>query len=189
MYKIKEFNMKKLIVCTVLFMTCMLVYSQVRPKVNPFPMLKGVTTLNYRFDYSKMKIEEMDAKEYIYGFVYNDEEDADVAFRKFSKKLENKFIAGVNKEIIKKYKLDNSVDLPFEVVLYFTTVDEDGGHKIIGQVRDKENDQILKEIKAGAGGDRMNSFEKLFFEELEKSSEKFADNLKEQVLDIANAKK
>lgn len=34
----------------------------------------------------------------------------------------------------------------------------------------------------------MNSFENLFLEELEKSSEKFADMFKSRVLDIANAK-
>ena len=35
----------------------------------------------------------------------------------------------------------------------------------------------------------MNTFEKLFIEEIEKSSKKFANNLKCDILDIANAKK
>ena len=185
--------MKKLIVYITLFMVCITANSQMMkktlPKENPFPMLKGVTTLNYRFDYSKMTIEMLNAKEYINGFVYNDEEDADVAFKKFTKILEKKFIAEVNKEIIKKYKLDNSQDLPFEVVIYFTTADEDGGHKIIGEVIDKENKKVLREINASASGGRWNTFEKLFLEELEKRSKKFAMMLTSHVLDIANAKK
>jgi hypothetical protein len=151
-------------------------------------MLQGVTTYNYRFDYSKMKIEHLDAKEFIFGYVYNNEDDAEIAFKKFTKRIENKFIVGVNKEIIKKCKLDNSEDLPFEVVIFFTTVDEDGGHKIIGEVRDKKNNQLLTEFKAGAGGGKMNSFEILFYEELEKSSKKFASMFKSMVFDVANAK-
>jgi hypothetical protein len=186
--------MKKLFVCMGLLLTSMLAYGQQlskfkSPKENPFPMLQGVTTYNYRFDYSKMKIEKLDAKEYIIGYVYNNEDDEEIAFKKFTKRIENKFIVGVNKEIIKKCKLDNSEDLPFEVVIFFTTVDEDGGHKIIGEVRDKKNNQLLTEFKTGAGGGKMNSFENLFLEELEKSSEKFADMFKSKVLDIANAKK
>ena len=135
--------MKKLFICMVLFMTSLSAYCQFLPKENPYPMLRGITMLNYRFDYSKMIIENLDAKEYIYGFVYNEEENKDVAFKKFSKKIENYFIARVNKEIIKKYKLDNTEDLRFEVVIYFTIVDDDGGHKIIGEIRDKENNQLL----------------------------------------------
>ena len=80
-------------------------------------------------------------------------------------------------------------DLPFEVVIYFTTADEDGGHKIIGEVIDKENKKVLREINASASGGRWNTFEKLFLEELEKSSKKFAMMLTSHVLDIANAKK
>ena len=38
------------------------------PKANPYPMLRGVDVFNYRIDFSKLKIEGMDAKDYIIGF-------------------------------------------------------------------------------------------------------------------------
>lgn len=185
--------MKRVFLCMAMLMISIAISSQNRVayalKADPYPMLRGVEVFNYRIDFSKLKIEGMDAKDYIIGFVYDEDDNKDVAFNRFSNKVENKFIAYVNRELKGKYKLDNSSDSRFEIVVSFLIADEDGGHKMTGEIIDKENKQTIAEIKSSAGGGRLNKFDALFIEELEKSTEKFCDRLRDNVLSIANHKR
>ena len=165
--------------------------------------LKGVRVLNYRFDYSKMTIAEMDAKDYIAIKVYDSLDEAEQLFQKFTKKMEITFISAANKESLigKGCKLDNKDSLRFEVVICPANVDEDGAHTVNALLVDKKDNRIIRRfgISVGGGrfnniknrvihriknsvGGRFNDFQTKFNEQLRESGEKFGDKLADDIL-------
>ena len=146
--------------------------------------MKGVRVINYRFDFSKMTIAEMDAKDYIAIKVYDSLDDPDQLFLKFTKKMEIPFISAANKEslIDKGCKLDNKEKQRYEVVICPANVDEDGAHAINAMIVDKNDDRIIRRFRISVGGGRFNDFQTKLFEQLRESGEKFGDKLADDIL-------
>ena len=165
--------------------------------------LKGVRVINYRFDYSKMAIADMDAKDYIAINVYDSLDDAEQLFQKFAKKMEITFISAANKESLigKGCKLENKDSLRFEVVICPANVDEDGAHTINALLVDKNDNRIIRRfgISVGDGSfkdfknrvkhrlknrevGRFNDFQTKFMEQLRDSGEEFGDKLADDIL-------
>ena len=151
---------------------------------------ENAVVLNYLFDFSLAKVEGVDLKEYYTMSAEDAMDDPDEAFRRFAKKAESTFILSANKNslIDKGYKLDNKDDLPFEVVIYPMDIDDDGAHNILGIVIEKATKQEIARVKSRVGGGRMNDFQVLFLENLQKSGERFGDKLADDILDRAKNK-
>lgn len=145
--------------------------------------LIGVTTINYRFDYTDAKINGAKLKDFL-GMSNNE-------YSIFTKKIESVFISTVNRKYPmrrKGYKLDNSEELDFEIVLYLRKVRDDGAHQIEGVIVDKRSNKEIAWVESGAGGDQRNTTEALLLEELEESGSCFSYNLAE-ILKTANTLK
>ena len=140
--------------------------------------ISSVPVFNYRFDFSSMTIDGLDAKEYVAVNVYQDMSDIDKSYSMFCKKIEFAFVSGVNKNKKDKgYILDNKEDVRYEIVLKITDVTSKGGHKIEVSVMDKLTNQVLKEFALKEGDGKLNTFQTLLMEQLEKSAEEFGDKL------------
>lgn len=138
-------------------------------------LMSGVHTFNYRFDFSSMTIEGIDAKEYVAVNVYRNMDNIEKSFMMFCKKIELGFISGVNKN--NDYKLDNQNEERFEIVLKITDVTEKGGHKIAVSVIDKITNQDVKQFTIKQGDGKLNTFQVLLMEQLAESVDDFRDKL------------
>ena len=143
--------------------------------------------VNYKFNYSKMRINGQWAKRYVFANIYNEEENSEIAFDKFKKRIETTFIKAVNYKSLENhgYTLDNSKDSRYTIAFYFLDVDEDGEHIVVADIQDKENENdVVETVKAKAGSGRFNSFLNLFLERLQKSGERIGDKLAEELDDL-----
>lgn len=171
--------MKRFILLSIITLFVANLHSQDESTQLIFPSLVGVKEFNYSFDYSLMKIDNIDGKDYILIHSDSEAENPDKIFQNYTKKIETAFISSANSRSLQKkgYILSNKDSLRFEVLFFITTVDDDGGHKVVGIIRDKENKTEITQLEASAGGGKLNSTKVLFLEELEKSGEKFGDRL------------
>lgn len=152
-----------------------------------FLVARSYDTLNYKFNYSKMKIDGDPAKRYVYKHIYRDEKNADDAFDKFKEEVEYVFLKSANKNALENhgYTLDNEEESRYLIVIYILDVDEDGEHKIEANIVDKNNEEnVLETVSAKAGSGKFNSFFNLFLEQLEKSAERLGDKIADEMDDL-----
>lgn len=133
--------------------------------------------INYRFDFSELKISKVEARRYI-SLRLNEGDNADDAYRKFLSELEQIFIssANTNSLMLKGYRLDNSTRAYLEVLIYFSNIDEDGEHDVYGIVTEASSKREIGRLKAHVDGGRNNFYEQ-FPKRLLKTGEKFGDKL------------
>ena len=138
--------------------------------------------INYRFDFSELKIGHVEARRYIY-LRRNDGDSADDAYRKFLSELEQIFISSANNNSLvhKDFRLDNNTMANLEVLIYFSNIDEDGEHDVYGIVTEKSLQREIGRLKAHAGGGR-NNFITQFPKRWRKTGEEFGDKLADDIL-------
>ncbi len=135
--------------------------------------------INYKFDYSQMIIDGMEAK----GFIAINENDgndtADVAFEKFTQKLEVAFVSAMNgKSLIKNnLRLDNGTDSKYLLIISFKEIDRDGEHKAYASLMDKESNKCLGDFSGHAESGNWGSFSNLFFESIPSSAKKIGNKV------------
>lgn len=146
-----------------------------------FDETAGKLVLNYRFDYSKMKIGNTLAKSYVTAYENRDMSSPDEAWTVFTNRIEPAFVNEVNGNVLieKGYILSNKKEGNYEVVIRFEDVDKnDGGHHVSGEVFNRVTRQRVGEIKSvRAKGGKDGIMSDKLVERMESSSEKFGKRL------------
>lgn len=166
--------MKKCYLIFVALMTCLNVFSETLSD-NP----EEIVPINYRFDYSLMTIDKWEAKGYIAAHENEANDTPDVAFDKFTQKLEIAFVSIVNgKSLVDKgYRLDNKSQTRYAVVICFLGVDKDGEHKVRGFIWDNTRKEYLTHFECHGDGGMWGTFNNLFYDSMSKSGKKFGNQL------------
>lgn len=144
----------------------------------------GVKTVNYRFDFSAMKIGSLSANDYFVRKIKTGNENPFDGYNSFLREIEQKIIYSANHEsmIHKGYIFSNSENSVIEVIISIKQIDEDGEHDVYGVVVDKMNRQEITRVKVHAEGGRKNDVTKYLSKTLRKTGEKLGDKLADSVL-------
>ena len=150
-------------------------------------MLVNIDTINYRFDYTDFKIDNQNAKGFLYVKEGNIDDNIDVVYNKAIKKIETTFIMGINNSWFYRnnHRLDNKNNHRIELVIIFEDVEEDGDHNIVAKLIDKDNGKLIKDFDEGGNGGTFGSFLNLFCENLFITAEKLGNSI-DRVFDKAN---
>ena len=145
--------------------------------------MKGERVVNYRFDYSKLKLNSYDAKEYFIGNADEFLTDSVIVSKKIGMMIEQTFISSANKKSLsrKKFELNNRKNSRFEVVVFLEDVGEEGRHSLTAMVIEKETERVMSRLGVKIGDGKLNDFQTLFHEQLEKTGEEFGDILADDV--------
>ena len=148
------------------------------------PIEKGKRALNYKFDYSKMKIDGAIPQDYLMRNGRENKYNHFDSYQDFIEELERTFVRTANEELsdYNGYKLTNSDNLEYEVIISLQEMDEDGEHNVRGMVCHKGNGQEISSftIHVGSGS---NNFFKGFDKQIKKSGKRFAEGLIDKVLE------
>lgn len=138
--------------------------------------------INYRFDFSQLKIGNMEARKYI-SLRLKEGDNVDDAYKRFLSELEQIFISSANTYSLshKGYRLENNTIASLEVLIYFSTLDEDGEHDVYGIVTEKSSQREIGRLRAHVGGGR-NNFYVQFPKRLRKTGEEFGDKLVDDII-------
>lgn len=135
--------------------------------------------INYKFDYSQMVIDGMEAKGFIAIHENEGNETPDVAFEKFTQKLEVAYVSAINGKFLSKnnLRLDNDTDSKYLLILRFKDIDKDGEHKVYASLMDKESNKSLADFTGHAESGNWGSFSNLFFESIPSSAKKISNKV------------
>lgn len=120
--------------------------------------------INFKFDYSQMIIDKMEA----IGFVAVNENEGndtpDIAFQKFTQKLEAAFISATNGHLLQKtnFRLDNGTESQYLLKISFGKVDKDGEHTVNCSLMDCKQEKCITTFSAHADGGNWGTFMNLF---------------------------
>lgn len=133
--------------------------------------------VNYYFVYTQARFDGVKAATY---FARNTKDNGAALKRRIS----NTFIRAANRESTKHkgFLLSNATTAKYEVAIYLLDIDNDGAHKVMGKVYNKKTKKLIDTVEARAKGGRGDSMIKLLMEKLERSGEKFGDELVDDVL-------
>lgn len=150
----------------------------------------GNTIVNYRFDFSQMRIGSLSARDY---FIRNTGNSTTIegTLNRFYNEIKQTLISSANQESLmhKGYVLSNREPSAFEVIISIKQVDEDGEHDVFGVVLDRATQQEASHLKVHSGGGRGNDLSKNLPRALRKTGEKFGDKLADDILPSVNYKK
>ena len=137
--------------------------------------LRGARVINYEFDFSKVEITDIEAKNFL---LMNNSETADPSEEipdKIRKSIERTFVNSANQELMKKKrcKLDNKTASRYEVKFNVVELGMEGAHKMFAYLVDKDNKNILSRLSIQKGDGKFNDYETLLHEQLEKSGKDF----------------
>ena len=157
------------------------VYSVNKTNSDDNAVLGGLKMVNYRFDYSNMKIAHKDPEKYFSQQTISGKGNHFSSLQSFTEELERVFVNNANSESLvnKGYKLDNSKSSQLVVVIYPLEIDEDGEHHIVGTLC--YNEEQVGTVKVHVGGGNNNLFKQLY-KRFKKSGEKFGDKLADDIL-------
>lgn len=140
-------------------------------------MAQKTIPVNYYFVYTQARFDGVKAATY---FARNTKDNGAALKRRIS----NTFIRSANRESTKHkgFLLSNASKAKYEVAIYLLDIDSDGAHKVEGKVYERKSKRLVGTIDAKARGGRGDSMQKLLIEKLERSGEKFGDELVDDVL-------
>lgn len=149
----------------------------------------GNTIVNYRFDFSQMRIGSLSARDY---FIRNAGNSTSIegTLNHFYNEIKQTLISSANQESLmhKGYVLSNRETSAFEVIISIKQVDEDGEHDVFGVVVDRTTQKEYSHLKVHSGGGRSNNLNKNLPKALRKTGEKFGDKLAEDILPFVKNK-
>lgn len=135
--------------------------------------------INYQFDYTDMIIDKMEAKGFIAMHENEENDTPDVAFEKFTQKLEMYFVSVINAGSLRKnnIRLDNEAESQYQLIIRFLKVDKDGEHKVECSLWDRKQNQCIETISTHGGGGMWGSFMNLFTDSMSKSGKKMGNKI------------
>jgi len=146
-----------------------------------FDETAGKLILNYRYDYSKMKVGKTLAKDYVTAYENRDMSSPEEAWTVFKNRIEPAFVDLVNSNVLKEkgYILSNKAEGNYEVVIRFEEVDKsDGAHYVGGEVFNKVTHKKTGDIKTvHVRGGKDGIMSNKLIERMDDSSVKFGKRL------------
>lgn len=158
-------------------------------KYGEFAPLKGETMFNYQFDHKKMTIEGQNAVEFIYNNTKEPSGEAEKVFKRYMKRAELSFMAGVEMSDFKDdgYVFDNEKPHKFTMVISFYDVDDTGGHIVTINVVDNSSGNVIGSLTRNQLGKR-GEFRNRFIERLTVSGEHIGNSFCD-IMESINKKK
>lgn len=159
--------MKKTFIILVSLFTCVCIASSKKVIPKEYELMKDATTINYEFDFSSMKINKVDIKNYV-------EMQLNMPFEKFKSNVEGIIIGAAN-EVIEN--IDTKLvgkDVKADILLHvtFLKTDLDGEHDMMVKiVHIPSMTTIYMEEKSSDGGDGE-TFIEMFMNGLTNTGEK-----------------
>lgn len=139
--------------------------------------------INYRFDFSSLELTDVKAKDFFVSSGAEINGKTIVVPEKIRSLIDGIFISSANKKMSKSdYELNNQSDSNLEVVISFVEIGQEGKHTVVAKLIEKGSAKVLSRLGVKIGDGKLNSFQKLFCEQLEETGEDFGEILKDDIL-------
>lgn len=140
-------------------------------EIEDFSLMKGVTTLNYSFDFCAFKINKIAAKDYI-------DMKLNIPFEKFSSSFQNILLASANDNLLSsKLIITNDEKSDVEIKILPTRADQDGEHTIMCKLVHKPSDTLITSFTLNTNGGDDDKFQEELMKGLNKTGKKLAKQL------------
>ncbi len=139
--------------------------------------------INYSFDFSSLELTDVKAKEFFVSSGTEISGKTIIVPEKIRSLVDGIFISAANKKLSKLgYELNNQSNSNLEVVISFVEVGKEGKHSIVAKLIEKRSAKVLSRLGVKIGDGKLNSFQNLFCEQLEKTGKDFGEILKDDIL-------
>ena len=139
--------------------------------------------MNYRFDFTSLELTDIKAKEFFVSSGAEIKGKTIVVPEKITSLIDGVFISSANKKMSKSgYELNNQTSSNIEVVISFVEIGQEGKHSVVAKLIEKSSGKVLSRLGVEIGDGKLNSFQNLFCEQMEKTGEEFGEILKDEIL-------
>lgn len=139
--------------------------------------------MNYRFDFTSLELTDIKAKEFFVSSGAEIKGKTIVVPEKITSLIDGVFISSANRKMSKSgYELNNQTSSNIEVVISFVEIGQEGKHSVVAKLIEKSSGKVLSRLGVEIGDGKLNSFQNLFCEQMEKTGEEFGEILKDEIL-------